>query len=135
MLSYLFILEVFAIGRVRSPDRERQRDRKQEITPQGRWSCRDPFSSIILSGSWACAHAHVPGVSCFFFFWRDFHCRARALARQTERDIETESEKSPPRGDGHAAISSPPFSSWDLGHARTRARHESKPLGPGLEPR
>ena len=56
-------------------------------------------------------------------------------ARQTERDRETESKKSSPRGDGHAAIPSPPFSSRDLGHARTRTRHEFKPLGPGLEPR
>ena len=29
---------------------------------------------------------------------RDFLYRARALARQTDRDIETESEKSPPGG-------------------------------------
>ena len=57
----------------------------------------------------------------------------RALTRQTERDIETESEKSLPRGDGHAAIPSPPFSSRDLGHARTRAWCEFKPLGLGRE--
>ena len=55
------------------------------------------------------------------FFLRDFHYKVYALTRQTERDIETESEKSPPRGDGHPAIHSPPFSSRDLGHARTRA--------------
>ena len=55
------------------------------------------------------------------------------LARQTE--TETESEKShPPMGDGHAAIPSPPFSSLDLGHARTCTQLEFKPLGPGLEP-
>ena len=52
------------------------------------------------------------------------------LARETE----TESEKSPPRGDGHAAIPSPPFSSQDLGHARTCTQHEFKPPGPGLKP-
>ena len=57
----------------------------------------------------------------------------RVLARETERDREIESEKSPPRGDGHAAIPSPPFSSRDLGHARTRAQHEFKPPGPGLD--
>ena len=57
------------------------------------------------------------------------------LARQTERDIETESEKSLPRGEGHVAILSPSFSSWDLGHARTRARREFKPPGLGHEPR
>ena len=68
---------------------------------------------------------------CFLFFFfkrdfflRDFRYRTRALARQTERDRETESEKSPTRGDGHAAIPSPPFSSRDLGHARTCARRE-----------
>ena len=60
--------------------------------------------------------------------------RARVLARQTERDRETESEKSPPRGDGHASIPSPPFSSQDLGHTRTRAPCEFKPPGPGREP-
>ena len=38
------------------------------------------------------------------YVFRGFCYRARALARQTEREIETESEKSPPRGDGHAAI-------------------------------
>ena len=38
----------------------------------------------------------------------------------------------PPRGDGHAAIPSP-FSSQDLGHARTCALHEFKPPGPGLK--
>ena len=55
-------------------------------------------------------------------------------ARQTERDREPESEKSPPRGDGHAAIPSPPFSSRNLGHTRTCAWHEFKPPGPGLKP-
>ena len=55
------------------------------------------------------------------------------LARK--RDRETESEKSPPTGDGHTMIPSPPFSSQDLGHARTHAQCEFKPLGPGLEPR
>ena len=45
-------------------------------------------------------------------------------APQKDRDRETESKKSPPRGDGHAAIPSPPFSSRDLGHARTPARRE-----------
>ena len=83
------------------------------------------FLSFSFSLSGKCVH---PIAKFFFFlsffFWRDFHCRARALARQTERDIETESEKSPPWGDGHAAIPSPPFSSRDLGHARTRARRE-----------
>ena len=64
-----------------------------------------------------------------------FCYRARALARQTERDREIESRKSPPSGDGHAAIPSPPFSSRDLGHVRTCARREFKPPGPGLEPR
>ena len=49
-------------------------------------------------------------------------------------DRQRDSKKSPPRGDGHAAIPSPPFSSWDLGYARTRTRSEFKPLGPGLEP-
>ena len=69
-----------------------------------------------------------------FFFLRDFHYTACALARQTERDIQTESEESPPRGDGHAAIPSPPLSSRDLGHACTRARREFKPPGPGRKP-
>ena len=56
------------------------------------------------------------------------------LARKTERDREIESEKSPLKGDGHTAIPSPPFSSWVLGHARTRTRREFKPPGPGLKP-
>ena len=50
-----------------------------------------------------------------------------------QRDRETESEKSPPRGDGHATIPSPPFSSHDLGHARTCAWCEFKPPSLGLE--
>ena len=58
--------------------------------------------------------------SFFFFLLRGFCYRARALARQPERDIETESEKSPPRGDDHATIPSPLFSR-DLGHAHTCA--------------
>ena len=68
----------------------------------------------------------------FFFFvcfpLRVFCYRVCALTRKTE------SEKSPRRGDGHAAIPSPSFSSWDLGHARTHAQHEFKPPGLGLEP-
>ena len=67
------------------------------------------------------------------FFCRGFRYRVRVLTRQTERDIETESEKSPPRKDGHATILFPPFSSRDLGHACTRAQREFKPQGPGLE--
>ena len=59
-----------------------------------------------------------------FFFLRGFCYRTHALVRQTERDTETESEKSPPRGDGHAVIPSLPFSSRDLGHACTHARRE-----------
>ena len=55
------------------------------------------------------------------------------LARKTERNRETESEKSPPRGDGHTAIPSLPFSSQYLEHACTHAWREFKPLGPGLE--
>ena len=57
------------------------------------------------------------------------------LARKTERDIERESKKSPLRGDGHVAILSPSFSSWDLGHARICDQHEFNPPGPGLTPR
>ena len=51
---------------------------------------------------------------------------------ERQRDRETESEKSPSRGDGHVAIPSP-FSSRDLGHARTHTQREFKPPGPGLE--
>ena len=58
-----------------------------------------------------------------------------AIGRVPDRERQTESEKSPPRGDGYAAIPSPPFSSQDLGHARTRAQCEFKPPGPRLEPR
>ena len=62
----------------------------------------------------------------------DFCYRVRALARHRERQRDRKREITS-RGDGHTAIPSPPFSSWDLGHARTRARHEFKPLGLGLE--
>ena len=62
-----------------------------------------------------------------------FCYRACALTRKTERDRETESEKSPPTGDGHATIPSPPFSSQELGHARTYTQREFKPPGPGRE--
>ena len=73
-------------------------------------------------------------VCMYIIFWRGFCYRVRALARQTEGDREIESEKSPPRGDGHAAIPSSPFSSRDLGHAHTCAQREFKPPGLGLEP-
>ena len=69
-----------------------------------------------------------------FFFWRGFDYRAHMLTRKTERDRETESEKSPPRGDGYAAISSLPFSSLDFGHAHTHTWHEFMPPGLGREP-
>ena len=49
-----------------------------------------------------------------------------------QKDREAESEKSLPRGDGHAAIPSPPFSFQDLGHTCTRAWCEFKPPGLGL---
>ena len=55
--------------------------------------------------------------------------------RERERDGETESKKSLPTEDGHAAIPSPSFFSRNLGHARTYTRCEFKPPGPGLEPR
>ena len=66
-----------------------------------------------------------------FFFKEVF---AVGHERLPERERETESEKSPPRGDVHAAIPFPPFSSWDLGHACTGTRHEFKSPGLGLEP-
>ena len=90
-------------------------------------------------------HAHVPGVSFKppspgrepqTAMWQSSdiaitltagsHREVFAIGRvrSPDRDIETESKKSPPRGDGHAAIPSSPFSSRGLGHARTRARCE-----------
>ena len=142
---------------MRSP--ERPRDRKREITPQGGWPCHNPFSSILLLGSWACTHTHTwhefkppgpgrelwsttwessdiaitltAGSHTHLYFLREIFCyRVCAPARQTERDRETESEKSPPRGDGHATIPSPPVSSQDLGHSRTHAWHEFQITGP-----
>ena len=79
-----------------------------------RWFLREVCGSLL----------RMVNVDMFLLFFRDLYYRVCVLARQTERDIETESEKSPPRGDGHAAIPSPPFSSWDLGHARIRAQRE-----------
>ena len=67
-----------------------------------------------------------------FFLGEVFAIRAHALARKRQREIE--SEKSPPREDGHTAIPSPPFSCQDLGHARTHAQREFKPPVPGREP-
>ena len=49
-LFFFFFEKFFAIGHMHSP--ERQRDRKQEITPQGGWPCLSPFSSILLLVSW-----------------------------------------------------------------------------------
>jgi len=72
--------------------------------------------------------------SFFLFFLRGFCYRVCLLTRKKERDWETESEKSSPGGDGHATIPSPPFSSWDLGHACTCTLCEFKSLGLGLEP-
>ncbi|ELV12380.1 Nuclear transcription factor Y subunit gamma [Tupaia chinensis] len=37
-------------------DPDRNRDRKREVTPQEGWPRRNPFSSILLSGSWARTH-------------------------------------------------------------------------------
>ena len=51
-----------------------------------------------------------------------------------ERQRDRKREINPPRGDGHATIPSPPFSSPDLGHARTCTWGEFKPPGLGLEP-
>ena len=78
-------------------------------------------------------YVYMPICIYSIFFLRGFCYRVHALTRK--RDRETESKKSPSREDGHAAIPSPPFSSRDLGHACTCARHEFKPPGPGLEPR
>ena len=50
--------------------------------------------------------------------------------QERQRETETESEKSPSRGDGHTATPSLPFSSRDLGRARTHAQREFKPPGP-----
>ena len=75
------------------------------------------------------------GLFIYFFFFERFSAIGCVRSPDRQRDIETESEKSSPRGHGHAAIPSPPFSSRDLGHARTRARSEFfKPLGSGREP-
>ena len=99
------------------------------------------FTYCVTIRSYTCGHLQITHIfNCllfgnlfffFFFFLSSFCYRAHALARKTERDREIESEKSPPRGDGHAAIPSPPFSSRD--HVCTRAQCEFKPPGPGLE--
>ena len=72
-------------------------------------------------------------MTTILFFQRGFFYRARALTRNTKRDREIESKKSTPRGGGHAAIPSPPFSSRHLGYACTCTRCELKPPGLGLE--
>ena len=60
--------------------------------------------------------------------------RWRVCSPERQKETETESEKSPPpRGDGHATVLSPPFSSRDLGHTRTRAWREFRPPSLGLE--
>ena len=52
--------------------------------------------------------------------------------RQTDRERRRDRKREiTPRGDGHAAIPSPPFSSRDLGHAHTRTCMSFK--SPGLE--
>ena len=56
-------------------------------------------------------------------------CSLGETERASER--EAESEESPPGGYGHATIPSPPFSSWDLGHARTCTLHNLKGIGSG----
>ena len=56
------------------------------------------------------------------------------LSEKTERERQRDRKQEiTPRGDGHTAIPSPPFSSQDLGNACTCAWHEFKPSGPGLE--
>ena len=60
--------------------------------------------------------------------------RAHTYTSRGETERDRESEKSPPRVDGHATIPSPPFSSEDLGHARTRTWREFELPGPGLKP-
>ena len=87
-------------------------------------------------------HGHSPwGVISCFLSLMSVHVleqksqKVFAIGHALARKTETESEKLPPRGDGHAAIPSPLFSSQDLGHACTRAWREFKPPDPGLEPR
>ena len=84
---------------------------------------------------WGVSETNSATASIFFFLFRGFCYRACVLTRQTERDRERESEKSPPREDGHVSIPSPPFSSHDLGYTCTCVWHEFKPPGLGLEPR
>ena len=67
---------------------------------------------------------------CLFVFLLFFCYRAHVLAHWRDREIE--SEKSPPREDGHTATPSPPLSTRDQGYARTCPQHEFKPPRPGL---
>ena len=92
--------------------------------PRGEWRRRDYGMAIPPGGVFMY-------LFIYFFIWRGFCYRACGLARQTERDRETESEKSLPRGDGHAAIPSP------LGILGTHVHMPGvsfKPPGPGHEP-
>ena len=57
-----FIEEVFAIGRGRLPESQRETERQNEkspLPPQGELPCRSPFSSILPSGSWARTHTRL----------------------------------------------------------------------------
>ena len=57
----------------------------------------------------------------------DFFAVGCVSSLERHSKAEKQSEKSPPRRDGHATIPSPPFSSRDLGHACTCAWCEFKP--------
>ena len=79
--------------------------------------------------------AWLPPKGCFLsFFLFSGEVFAIGCMRSPDRQRETESKKSPPRGDGHAAVPSPPVSSRDLRHVSTHARREFKPPGLGLKP-
>ena len=57
MCIFFFFFEFFAIGHVCSPDRQRETERqKARNHPLGGWPRHNPFSSILLWGSWACTH-------------------------------------------------------------------------------
>ena len=108
---------------------------------------REPRSTMWESSDIAITLTAGSPSSSFFFFLESFFCVfvfvlfcfvfcfaiGCVCTPDRQRETETESEKSPPGGDGHARIPSP-FSSQDLGHSRSCARHKFKPPGLGRKP-
>lgn len=106
-----------------------KRERKREITPQGKWPYHSPLSSILRSGFWTCITCPVN----FFVFLFALGCAcSQERLRQTKRGKVINLPPSP--GGGHSAILSLPFSPGVLGTYAHAPGMNLKPLVQDLSP-